>query len=52
MAEICYSRGKKIIIHIEQNRHGVSISAFTIPGLWELTLRKSGNQPLDTYKSE
>ncbi|HSN04167.1 MAG TPA: hypothetical protein VLS44_04245 [Nitrospira sp.] len=52
MAEICYSRGRKIIIHTEQNRHGVWISRFTIPGLWEATPRKSGNRPLDTYKSE
>lgn len=52
MAEICYAKGKKIILLTEQNRQGTWFCYFTIPGLLEANPRKSRHEPRDAYKSE
>ena len=52
MAEICYSKGKKIILWTEQNRQGTWFCRFTIPGLLEADPHTSGKPPRAAYKSE
>ncbi len=52
MSEICYARGKKIVLLPEQNRQGTWFCRFMIPGVVEANPREAGETPCDGYKSE
>jgi hypothetical protein len=52
MAEICYSRGRKILLLPEQKRNGTWVCRFSIPGLTEAILQGPHAPSLTTYRSE
>lgn len=52
MTEICYSKGKKIILLPEQNRQGIWFCRFTIPGLVGPHPREPGKTSRDGYTSK